>query len=87
MVKVYRVTGELRKTQKKMKIPLMMEVRAHKVEDVLEKVFSEIGSRHRVKREDILIPKDGGIVEITPEEARSPIFQQMDESSFVITQD
>lgn len=82
--KIYRITGEFVKTQTKSRIPLMMEVRASKPEDALEKVYSEIGSRHKVKRREILIPKKGGIVEISVEEAKSKIFEDLDNKDFII---
>ena len=82
--KIYRITGEFVKTQTKSRIPLMMEVRASKPEDALERVYSEIGSRHKVKRREILIPKKGGIVEISIDEARNRIFEDMSSEDFVI---
>lgn len=85
--KIYRVTGEIVKSQLKTKIPMMMEVRAMKSEDALERVYSEIGSRHKVKRRDILIPKKGGIVEISAEEANNRIFEDLDQPDFVIYKD
>ncbi len=85
--KIYRITGEFVKPQLKSRIPLMMEVRAMKPEDALERVYSEIGSRHKVKRREILIPKKGGIVEITAQDAINRIFADMDENDFIIHKD
>ena len=85
--KIYKITGEFVKTQTKSRIPLMMEVRAAKEEDALERVYSEIGSRHKVKRREIFIPKKGGIVEISSEEARNKIFKDMDSEDFIIYKD
>lgn len=80
--KIYRVTGYF--TKNKRKIPLNVECSAIKVEDALERVFSEIGSRHRVKREEIYINKKGGLVEISAEEAKKSIFSDVQQKDFVI---
>ena len=85
--KIYRVKAHFRKPQLKKNINFVMDVRASKIEDVLEKVYSEIGSRHNVKREEIFIPKDGGITEIDISEARTPMFAQIDEQDFKLIQD
>ncbi|MHA2090986.1 MAG: 50S ribosomal protein L18Ae [Candidatus Kariarchaeaceae archaeon] len=80
--KIYRATGHFVKNKRR--IPLQIECRASKVEDVLEKVYSEIGSRHRVKREEIFIAKKGGIVEISLEEASKLVFSDVDKDDFKI---
>ncbi len=80
--KIYRATGYFFKNKRK--IPLHVECRASNVEDVLEKVYSEIGSRHRVKREEIFVAKKGGIVEIPPEEASKLVFSDVEEDDFKI---
>ena len=82
--KVYRVTGHFRKTKKKLNVPMMMEVSASNVKDAVEQVFSEVGSRHSVKRSEIFIPKEGGVVEITPEEAKGTLFRDVLEEDFLV---
>ncbi len=82
--KIYLVKGYFYKPQLKEKFPMKMEVRAKNEAQVLERVYAEIGSRHKVKRNEIFIPKDGGIVEISPEESTFPIFSQVQEEDFVI---
>ncbi len=81
-VNIYKVSGYYRKNKRK--IPLTMEVRGTKISEVLEKVYAEIGSRHRVKRNEIYIPKDGGIKIIEPSEARNPEFKDVDAEDFYI---
>ena len=54
-VKIFRAKGHFIKNRKK--IALSAELRAIKIEHALEKLYSEIGSRHRVKRSEIFIPK------------------------------
>ncbi|MHA2253807.1 MAG: 50S ribosomal protein L18Ae [Candidatus Kariarchaeaceae archaeon] len=79
-IKLYQITGYFVKNRKK--IPLHVECRASKIEDALERVFSEIGSRHRVKREEIFVTKDTGIIEI--ERSSKPIFNELDKEDFKI---
>jgi large subunit ribosomal protein LX len=61
--KVWRATGEYRK--KKRIFTFSKEMIALKESHVRERLYSEIGSRHRVKRKNIDIQ---AIVEIKPEE-------------------
>jgi large subunit ribosomal protein LX len=61
--KVWRVTGEYRKLKRKFKFS--REMIALKEAHVMEKIYSDLGSRHRVKRKDITITE---IAEIKPEE-------------------
>jgi large subunit ribosomal protein LX len=70
-VKTFHIRGEFKK--RKDKIPFGKYVRALNVEDALEKVYSIVGSKHRVKRNMIYInAKD--IKEITkPEEIKDVI--------------
>lgn len=82
--KIYRVNGYFVKPQLKKKINITMDVRANKISDVLEKVYSEVGSRHRVKRSEIFIAKKGGIVEIDATEARDPIYSDVEAEDFEI---
>jgi large subunit ribosomal protein LX len=52
-MKVFKVTGEINKP--KLRTPFIKEVLADKGEHAVEKVYSEIGSKHRVKRCHITI--------------------------------
>ena len=70
-VKVFRVKGIFEKEGRKFKFT--KEYRALKPEDIKELVFSEIGSKHRVKRSKIVIEN---IEEIKPEEAENPIVKR-----------
>jgi large subunit ribosomal protein LX len=62
--KVWRAKGEYRKLRRK--FTFSKEMIALKEAHVREKLYSELGSRHRVKRRDITISE---ITEIKPEEA------------------
>ncbi len=62
--KVWRVKGEYRKLKRK--FIFSKEMIALKEAHVRERIYSELGSRHRVKRKDITISE---IVEIKPEES------------------
>jgi large subunit ribosomal protein LX len=61
--KIWRATGAYMK--KKRKFTFSRELLADKDSHVREKILSELGSRHRVKRKDIDISE---IKEIKPEE-------------------
>jgi len=65
-VKVFRVTGEIKKPN--LKTGFKKEVRALKPEDAVEKIYMELGSKHRAKRFQIKIVK---VEEIRPEEIES----------------
>ena len=71
-VKVFRLNGEIR--DPKMRTPFVREIRALKPEDAVEKVYAELGSRHKVKRYHIRISK---IEEIKPEEATNLVIQKL----------
>jgi large subunit ribosomal protein LX len=65
-VKVFRVTGEIRKPN--YQTGFRKEVRAVKPEDAVEKIYTEVGSKHRTKRFQIKIIK---VEEVPPEEIES----------------
>ncbi len=65
-VKVFRVTGEIRKPN--YQTGFRKEVRAVKPEDAVEKIYTEVGSKHRAKRFQIKIIK---VEEVPPEEIES----------------
>ena len=71
-VKVFRVTGEIRKPN--FRTDFRKEVRALKPEDAVEKIYMELGSKHRVKRFQIKIVK---VEEISPEEIESPLVKKL----------
>ena len=49
----YRIVGEVNKPL--FKIPFKKEIRAISLEDAIEKVYSEVGSKHKAKRFEIKI--------------------------------
>ena len=65
-VKVFRVTGEIRKPN--LKTGFRKEIRALKPEEAIEKIYMELGSKHRAKRFQIKIMK---VEEVRPEEIES----------------
>ncbi|MGQ9641806.1 MAG: 50S ribosomal protein L18Ae [Candidatus Bathycorpusculaceae bacterium] len=71
-VKVFRVTGEIRKPN--LKTSFRKEVIAVKPENAVEKVYCELGSKHRVKRFHIKI---ASVEEIPPEEIKSPLLKKL----------
>jgi large subunit ribosomal protein LX len=52
-MKVFKVTGQINKPR--LNTPFAKEVIADKAEHAVEKIYSEIGSRHRVSRYHIKI--------------------------------
>lgn len=54
-VKTFRVTGEVRKPMQFEPMRFSKEIVAAKREHALEKIFAEMGSRHRAKRNQIEI--------------------------------
>jgi large subunit ribosomal protein LX len=71
-VKVFRVSGEIRKPN--FQTEFRKEVRALKPEDAVEKVYMELGSKHRVKRFQIRISE---VEEIGAEEIENIIVKKM----------
>jgi large subunit ribosomal protein LX len=71
-VKVFRVTGEIKKPN--LVTPFAKEVLASKPEHALEKVYAEIGSKHRVKRYYMRVSK---VEEISPEDIENPILKKI----------
>ena len=53
--KKFRIVGELRKGQSV--IPFSVELRALKKEHALQRIYEEMGSRHRARRFEIKITK------------------------------
>ncbi len=71
-MKVFRVTGEIRKP--KLATPFAKEIVAEKPEHAVERVYAEIGSKHRVKR---CFMKISAVEEISPEQIENPILKKI----------
>ncbi|MBN1245773.1 50S ribosomal protein L18a [Candidatus Bathyarchaeota archaeon] len=71
-MKVFRVTGEINKP--KLKTSFAKEVIVDKPAHAVEKVYAEIGSKHRVKRFHIKILN---VEEVSPEEIENPILKKI----------
>jgi len=71
-MKVFRVTGEIRKPN--LKTSFRKEVVAIKSEHAVEKVYAELGSKHRIKRFQIKI---ASVEEIPPEEIANPLLKKL----------
>jgi large subunit ribosomal protein LX len=71
-VKVFRVTGEIRKP--KLATPFAKEIVAEKPEHAVERVYAEIGSKHRVKR---CFMKISAVEEISPDQIENPILKKI----------
>ncbi len=71
-MKVFRVTGEICKPN--LKTAFAKEVIADESDHAVEKVYTEIGSRHRVKRCHMKISK---VEEVTPEDIANPILKKL----------
>lgn len=71
-MKVFRVTGEIRKPN--LESSFKKEVVAVKLEHAVEKVYAELGSKHRVKRFQIKIAK---VEEVPPEDIENPVLKKL----------
>ena len=71
-MKVFRVTGEIRKPN--LATPFAKEVIAEKPEHAVERVYAEIGSKHRVKRYHLKI---SGVDEVPVEEIDNPLLKKI----------
>ena len=71
-MKAFKVTGEINKP--KLKTPFVRELLADKSEHAVERVYAEIGSRHRVKRYHIKITSSQ---EITVDQVQNPILKKI----------
>lgn len=71
-VKIFRVTGEIKKPN--LKTSFRKEVVAVKSAHAVEKVYAELGSRHRVKRFQIKIVK---VEEVPPEEIENSLLKKL----------
>ncbi|MCW3995192.1 MAG: 50S ribosomal protein L18Ae [Candidatus Bathyarchaeota archaeon] len=71
-MKAFKVTGEINKPR--LRTPFVKEVLADKSEHAIEKVYSEIGSKHRVKRFQITI---SSVEEISADQIENPILKKI----------
>ncbi len=71
-MKVFRVTGKIYKPN--LATDFVRELLADKPEHAEERVFAEIGSRHRVKRCHMKVTN---IEEVPAEEIKNPILKKM----------
>jgi large subunit ribosomal protein LX len=71
-VKIFRVSGKITKVGLRTKF--QKEVRALKPEDAVEKIYKEMGSKHRIKRFEI---KNINIEEISVEDAKNPVIKKL----------
>ena len=71
-MKVFRVTGEIQKPN--LKTPFKKEIVADKPEHATEKVYAELGSKHRVKRVHIRI---ADVTEVSAEEIENPLLRKL----------
>jgi len=54
-VKTFRIAGEVKKPRTT--IPFALEIRATKEQDAIERVYAEVGSRHKARRLEIKLKK------------------------------
>jgi len=59
------------------------EIRAVKLSDALEKLYSELGSKHKVKRSNIKILK---VEEISPEEALDKYVKELSKLTYMVVE-
>ncbi len=71
-MKVFRVTGEIKKPN--LKTTFKKEVIAVKAEHAVEKVYTELGSKHRVKRFHIRI---ASVEEVPPDQIEDPTLKKL----------
>jgi len=71
-IKIFRVSGRI--TKPNWQTNFQKEVRALKHEEALDRVYKEIGSKHKAKRFQIKILK---VEEIKPEEVTDPTVKKL----------
>jgi large subunit ribosomal protein LX len=74
-MKAFKVTGQINKPR--LSTPFVRELLADKSEHAVEKVYAEIGSRHRVKRFQIKISSSK---EVTADEIVNPVLKKIMEN-------
>ncbi len=71
-MKVFRVTGEIHKPN--FHTSFRKELLAEKAEHAVERVYTELGSKHRVKRVHIRIDS---VSEVKSEEIENPLLKKL----------
>ena len=71
-IKIFRVTGKI--TKPNWQTSFQKEIRALRQEEALDRVYKEIGSKHKAKRFQIKILK---VEEIKPEEVTDPTVKKL----------
>jgi len=71
-LKVFKVTGKILKPN--LKTSFRKEIVAEKAEHALEKVYAELGSKHRVKRVHIKILS---VEEVPSQEIEDPLIKKL----------
>jgi large subunit ribosomal protein LX len=71
-LKVFKVTGEIYKPN--LNTPFVRELLADKPEHAAEKVYAEIGSRHRVKRHHMKVTN---VEEVPTDQIENPILKKL----------
>jgi large subunit ribosomal protein LX len=71
-LKVFKVTGEIYKPN--LNTPFVRELLADKAEHAEERVYAEIGSRHRVKRCHMKVTS---VEEVSPDDIQNPILKKL----------
>jgi large subunit ribosomal protein LX len=71
-LKVFRVTGKISKPN--LKTTFRKEIIAEKPEHAEEKVYAELGSKHRIKRHHIKITS---VEEVSPENIENPLLKKL----------
>jgi large subunit ribosomal protein LX len=71
-IKVFRITGKIVKPN--LKTTFRKEIRALNPENAKEKIYTDVGSKHRAKRFQIRIL---AVEEIPPEEVQDPLIRKL----------
>lgn len=77
-MKLFQITGEMEK--KGLKTPFVREIMAAKPEHAVERVYAELGSKHRVRRFHIRI---SNVKEMPLEQVKSPSLKKLIEEEKV----
>ncbi|MEM1644678.1 MAG: 50S ribosomal protein L18Ae [Ignisphaera sp.] len=82
-VKVFKITGFMLIGHDKYPqwVKFTKEIRALKLEHALEKLYSELGSKHKLKRANIKIVD---VAEIKPEEAKNKFIRDLNKLTYVV---
>lgn len=82
-VKIYRISGFMLIGHDRYPqwVKFTKEIRALKLEHALEKLYSELGSKHKLKRANIKVID---VAEIAPEEAKDKFIRDLDKLTYVV---